>query len=120
MDSITYTTDKDARGRKVGTITARLGDAVGVGADRASAKDALLQMMARAVENRNARILYCGSGEALIVRFAYDAWTYSISRKDGRPFTASCHSASDYPTTLEQARAHALQSYGGVVFEQSL
>ena len=120
MADIQYRTIRDSRRRPTGTILACLGQAQGEGRDKASAKEKLLAEIDRAVTETGCRAMWCATGEVLVVRYAYGCWTYSIARKDCGPFASSCHSSADYVTTLEQARSHAAQSYGGVVCEQSL
>jgi hypothetical protein len=66
-----------------------------------------------------ATLMSCQDGTVLVVRFAHGSWHYSIARST-RGYAGSVVSGMTYEQTCEAARAHAGQSYGGVVWESTL
>ena len=76
-----------------------------------------LERFDRIEKHYQRRVIGCANGTVLIVRWSHDSWGYDINGA-GRKYSSS---ASSTNKTFEQecaaARAHAENSYGGIVWE---
>jgi hypothetical protein len=65
------------------------------------------------------RIIGCTDGTVLVVRFKYDSWGYAIYGA-GRTHGGAVLGDNNFDAALAAAMRHAVSSYGGVAWENSL
>lgn len=73
----------------------------------------------RALKYTETLLLGCGDGTVLVVCYNHGAWGYHIGGP-GHKYAGSSAGAKDYSEATVQARSHAEQSYGGVLWESIL
>lgn len=73
---------------------------------------------ADAEQNGRRTMLGCGDGTVLLVEFRH-GWGYQVAG-GARPRSSAVLCGDGHDASLEAARAHAHQSYGGVAWECSL
>lgn len=114
MANIKYGAEK-VNGRRTGRTIASLNYyTFAVGASRAEALANLLHMLDEASQNTDHRYIYTRDGVLLACYYRAGSWGYDIVRQ-GEMVTPSCWGSSSLSEVIERARAHAEQSYGGVV-----
>ena len=115
---ITVYANKTMFGKRTGKHTAELGQFSAEGKTATEAKTALLAAIADYRFTRYA--IGCASGDTFIVsRSPTGQMEYAICGP-GRPFGSSClMSTKDAKYAIESALAHARQSFGGIIWEQS-
>jgi len=76
------------------------------------------------LHNDRRAMLGCGDGTVLLVEFRFDSWGYTIAGP-GLKHYGACGCAYDatfatFDMARDDARRHAEQSYGGIVWETTL
>ena len=110
-------TNKTMFGKRTGNHTAELGEFNAEGKTATEAKSALL---AKVAEYRPTNYVIGAVGATFIVtRSLHGTMQYSICGP-GRTYAGSCLlSTTDAKTAVENARQHATDSFGGIVYEHS-
>ena len=117
---IEFKNEKTVRGRKTGTVVARLEHGPfgleGRGATKAEAQSSLLRKLSDAYERTQHGYVTAANGVTLVVRFSGEHWGYDIlDPMSPRSYCASsCGGADTFDGMVALARQHAEQSYGGV------